>query len=450
MSASSPCSRASDPVIVFDGVLDDYSDLKPISIGFRQPSFTQLQGDPIPKGFDSLADFCAEKLPTRVTPCTHSHDTHTCIPIQEMLRLRNERKWKEMGYDPDAIVHAVTRNGTQTPFNSSVNLDIADAGPISNSFTSLDAITHTECVITLRETIEDNSSRTMRALKRCPSQGYNPKPTKPHTSVEPTPLISDWFQEIPERLRKLVVHPPDSITVKALAGHRLGLLQETTYRELLNDLWWYREMAVEHDFIGEACFIAVTIERLMCDNAVFDSDSDTEVDIRVDGLRLEIVDALTSFAEKEEMIREQKCNDLQAVQRWLAYELSSLDRKLVMERPKFSQEEYQAETEKRRREACEAKERIQGLCDGQMAEVLQARDRMMKGLFQRLDAMRRKQREMMLVGLNVCERARPPKALSSRDAHPDLHIGSAIRPVKELAETCLTPRGREHNTFAEL
>lgn len=57
-----------DPIIVFDQNEDDSegNSQTPIGFGFRQPSFVRLHGVPIPKGFGSLADFKAEKLPVKV------------------------------------------------------------------------------------------------------------------------------------------------------------------------------------------------------------------------------------------------------------------------------------------------------------------------------------------------------------------------------------------------
>jgi hypothetical protein len=53
------------PIIVFDDVSGELEEESiPISLRFRQPSFTFLGTKPIPKGFQSLSDFTRRLLPS--------------------------------------------------------------------------------------------------------------------------------------------------------------------------------------------------------------------------------------------------------------------------------------------------------------------------------------------------------------------------------------------------
>jgi hypothetical protein len=58
MASTDSCGSSEDPVIVFDEESESSSPVEsPIFLKFRQPSFTCLYGNPIPKGYHSLSDF---------------------------------------------------------------------------------------------------------------------------------------------------------------------------------------------------------------------------------------------------------------------------------------------------------------------------------------------------------------------------------------------------------
>ncbi|OHS95778.1 hypothetical protein TRFO_38108 [Tritrichomonas foetus] len=152
-----------DPIIVFDqetessnGFDSDQQQQSPIGFGFRQPSFVRLHGEPIPKGFDSLADFRAEKPPVKVEPFVDFHinnnsnmnpnsysslntnQNQTSNSIHELLQRRNSRKWEEMGYDPKIMEKSLNRNTSQSAFVPS-EIAITAGGHISSSFTNIDS-----------------------------------------------------------------------------------------------------------------------------------------------------------------------------------------------------------------------------------------------------------------------------------------------------------------------
>jgi hypothetical protein len=92
-----------DPVIVI--VIDEDADTEldreePIPLRFRQPSFTNLYGIPVPKGFTSLSEFRATRPPVA---CLPHLDSSIRVPssTQELLDNRDVPKWQSMGYTPD-------------------------------------------------------------------------------------------------------------------------------------------------------------------------------------------------------------------------------------------------------------------------------------------------------------------------------------------------------------
>jgi hypothetical protein len=67
MASADSCGSSDDPVIVFDEESESSSPVEsPIFLKFRQPSFTCLCGDPIPKGYWSLSDFRTRFLVTNL------------------------------------------------------------------------------------------------------------------------------------------------------------------------------------------------------------------------------------------------------------------------------------------------------------------------------------------------------------------------------------------------
>jgi hypothetical protein len=89
-----------DPVIVIDVDPETETDSEePILLRFRQPSFTNLYGVPVPKGFSSLSDLRATKPPVACLPRLDSSARASSSP-RELLDNQNEQKWQSMGYTP--------------------------------------------------------------------------------------------------------------------------------------------------------------------------------------------------------------------------------------------------------------------------------------------------------------------------------------------------------------
>jgi hypothetical protein len=100
------------PLIVFDEEPD--TDLAPILLRFRQPSFTKLDGSPIPKGFDSLSDFREKQVLVAFHPRL-DFSLRSSSSTQDLLLHRNADKWRELGYDPNLIRPKPRRETLPTP-----------------------------------------------------------------------------------------------------------------------------------------------------------------------------------------------------------------------------------------------------------------------------------------------------------------------------------------------
>ncbi|OHT14684.1 hypothetical protein TRFO_14858 [Tritrichomonas foetus] len=136
-----------DPVIVFDSKQDgndEKEDEAPIGIGFRQPSFIKLQGEPVPKGFGSLADFRESKPIIKAKRFEILDAESQKKSVQELLAKRNAQKWHELGYDPDFMKKALGRNTSHAIFTQSNQLAAhkkdSNYTKTSSSFSNIDTV----------------------------------------------------------------------------------------------------------------------------------------------------------------------------------------------------------------------------------------------------------------------------------------------------------------------
>jgi hypothetical protein len=118
-----------DPLIVFDEEAD--AGIAPILLRFRQPSFTKLDGCPIPKGFDSLSDFREKQVLVAFHPRLDL-SLRSSSSTQDILFHRNAAKWRELGYDPDLIRRRPRRETLPTP-DVGYPLHIQTSEPASDS-----------------------------------------------------------------------------------------------------------------------------------------------------------------------------------------------------------------------------------------------------------------------------------------------------------------------------
>lgn len=137
-----------NPVIVFDSVSHSSGDdNSPIGLTVRQPSFVSLEGNnPIPKGSACLSEFqppIEEVEPNEFDPKVISDDeSDPQVLFVKELKAKNERRWKNIGYEPPEDLIPLVRAASQAmmtrdvegsnslaPANSQKNLPTV--GPMS-------------------------------------------------------------------------------------------------------------------------------------------------------------------------------------------------------------------------------------------------------------------------------------------------------------------------------
>jgi len=152
---------SADPVIVFDD-LTSQKEETPIAMGFRQPSFTKLQGVPVPKGFKTIHDLQTEKPPVKAEKFNYELND-SIDSMNEFLAKRNSQKWTKMGYDPKEMELCFTRNTSHSHFQS-VKTSSLNTKTVFSSFSTLDSIemiskAPSQNIATLREDDEEDTKK---------------------------------------------------------------------------------------------------------------------------------------------------------------------------------------------------------------------------------------------------------------------------------------------------
>jgi hypothetical protein len=132
-----------DPVIVIDENPDtEFAREEPILLRFRQPSFTNLYGIPVPKGFTSLSEFRATRPPVA---CLRHLDSSICAPSspQELLDNQNMAKWQSMGYTPGTW-RKVPHSETCPPRHPRPSTPSTDRLPRPRHEARVDAVSHSD------------------------------------------------------------------------------------------------------------------------------------------------------------------------------------------------------------------------------------------------------------------------------------------------------------------
>lgn len=273
-------SDSSNPIIVFDQ--DNPDDQAPIEMCYRQPSFIRLQGDPIPKGFDSLDEFQAEHEIVRVDSVRDKFEPST--NIQELLQKRNAKKWEQMGYDPKSIDLALNRHNSTTNFKTADNLQINTAGKMCSSFSQLDSFKYKKPkaeplpLLPLYEVCEEENpiEQTKTPILRSLSSGVNfPRvelPTNSKTEyVEVEEDYSDYSDEMylsilengmTMHVAEILKHEPTTLVYKVLCGTDFPDLPYDIVNIITDELTYYTEECLENGHELDSFHVQSLIENL--------------------------------------------------------------------------------------------------------------------------------------------------------------------------------------------
>lgn len=302
-----------DPVIVFDKENeDDDENNSPISIGYRQPSFLKLKGEPVPKGYGSIADFRAEKPMVRVLPYVDESGNTDYKSIKDLLQKRNTIKWQKLGYDPQ-IMQSLNRNTSVAVFTS--KMGTKPNGKYSSSFSNIDAFSMLKGPASLNmdgmniieesETDEgvikeeeehkphrkiirriasnDGSKDLTLVMPGDQNQGSDTFCTEvePGSQATHSQLMQSnngaFNGKIPPALEPYVSHEPDTYTYHALCGEKLVGIPIEESQIVISDLNTYIIICAENDLVGEALYIQEIIEHLKTDKTIVKLNADREV-----------------------------------------------------------------------------------------------------------------------------------------------------------------------------
>ena len=265
---------AENPVLVFGDRNED--DDAPIQLCVRQPSFSSLNGAPVPKGFESLEDMRAGKPIVRITPILDAAGNDQRVSIEELVAQRNKKKWKEMGYDPDAMAQKLENHRTSSQSKLALSETQGKQNNcVSASFSHIDTL-GLDAKPTTLQSVQENTEK--KPVGRCLSGG-NEKTFCTEVSKVRTPHeeMTDAMIDgggIPEAMRPFVRHPRQSTTFRLLSGEWIPGLSRAEAASVVSDLNVYVKVCIDHQMIGEALYVQDIIEAVKRDKTLLKQNAD--------------------------------------------------------------------------------------------------------------------------------------------------------------------------------
>lgn len=375
---------AEDPIIVFGE--DENDNDAPIAFGVRQPSFSQLQGTRVtPKGFDSIADFRAEKPIVKATPFVDADGNTRSLSINELLTKRNRMKWEQMGYDPESMAQSLekNRNCTMSSFAvpSSSALSKKNEPQAFSSFSNIDSfsminknvvsqkqalapiigIVEEEPIIeekTLAQPVTEKKPRRGMTRSRSSDKSSDLILVMPNTETRKcddtfcTELSSPAHhggsteslntyqqnrgqqQSIPEGLIPYVTHDPDTWTYHALCGEPMTGADSDEITCVITDLKKYVDIAVEHDLIGEGIYIQGLIENMKSEKVMlrYSQDKTTEIDDKMQEAQDLLNEKIAAWEHEEQRVNDERAAAMEDLDRRYEAAAAELDDEWKSER----------------------------------------------------------------------------------------------------------------------
>ena len=270
--------KKGNPIIVFDD--SSNSEVAPIEIGYRQPSFVSLKGELIPKGYDSFDDFIHEKGPVKVGPLINGNES-----INDIIENRNMEKWKSLGYDPTQIESQLNRQNSACIIrNPETNLSM-QYGKFSSSFSQIDSIPISKQPLPMIMPIYEDSSETIpvqksSSLSRSLSSGLAlPNLEYPASMQEITEEdecsdssdCSSYSDEyvltllengMPKFVSEILRDQPSTIVYKALCGKQFPNLPYDIVSIITKQMIYYMNECLNSGYEAEAYHIQELIDSM--------------------------------------------------------------------------------------------------------------------------------------------------------------------------------------------
>lgn len=274
-----------DPVIVFDTHSSEPDDL-PITLSVRQPSFVSLSKDPIPKGSDSLAEF--EPVIEEVTPLPTAgleeiaddedvDDDDPQVQIVKDLKVKNQDRWKQMGYEPPLNLIPLARAASQATMNNiGSNGLLAPSRSCNSDANAVSGQPKFQTLVPAIEEIPENQSPQNASNK--PAQPTETVPLKKKRMViEPIhendeeecqneqPIDNDEEEEQIEllfgHLPQIVPQTEDKLVIRTLRTGVINLVAGN-FAFLRKQFKKYLDICTEHIWIEETSFLNELISML--------------------------------------------------------------------------------------------------------------------------------------------------------------------------------------------
>jgi len=247
-----------DPIIVFDG--ENKKEMTPIEIGCRQPSFFQLNGDPILKGFGSLDDF-----KTKIDISCISDDKIECSEENDPALV--EKKWEKIGYIPSKMPLSRNRQSTHPIFPIAEQLELQESQPNHCSSVLLTSKGFNLCPPSKPLEILSEESEFSDFLRSGSTGEALPKVEVPSDyesyieegQEETINLMSDGF---PEQLHPFLTHKTSSLCYKIICGNRYPDIPTELLSIVADEIRVYIEIAFSNDFIAEANYLHDIVDEI--------------------------------------------------------------------------------------------------------------------------------------------------------------------------------------------
>ncbi|KAH0793947.1 hypothetical protein GPJ56_002159 [Histomonas meleagridis] len=315
---SSKNGTPQNPVIV----IDDHTDDEAIQIGltYRQPSFSSLRGDLIPKGgenpmIDAIQEMPIDEISEEEQNPPQADDEFESDPqiaIVKELRDKNISKWKKMGYEPPPDLIEVVRSASQLQLNqaekakSTQKTSLDKIPPIKEETQPKSvSITHKRCgshgtPLGEASTKIQKMSNAIIALSPDESPTDNEEyileeeeeeENTESSDIEDEYDLSDEEEkdenlELFGKLGLIVKEPTNSSIYQSIKTGDLSIIRNvTTARETFEN---YREQCIENLWVDEASYLTDLINGLQTNDNESEFTLNKRIEYEREKLRISI------------------------------------------------------------------------------------------------------------------------------------------------------------------
>jgi len=242
----------------------DEEEEKPITLSVRQPSFSNLRGTLIPKGVPKNSLPILEENNEKSNQTTESKASDDIVLNLNKL---NASRWKSIGYIPPVpfVAKGLSKKG------ESATLSTSNFYPKIVELQIPD-INQSNNVHSSRESKVNNES--------VPDEPVSPDPASSGNCLSPSfflnlekPLQQQGYDSeqgssrIPAKLYGMIKHPREHLVYLALCGVSIAGYEKSAYNEAMTAIKQYLNQCIKENMIEEAAYIKSIIDKLKKDHA---------------------------------------------------------------------------------------------------------------------------------------------------------------------------------------